>query len=69
MTQPTLESAELKRIFKESLAETLNEQRDLLREVFTEVLEDSCLLSAIQEGRQSERIARDEVFEILAGHR
>ncbi len=62
-TDPSKEA--LKQALKEALAETLREQRELLREVFAEVLEDFALVEAVREGRRTERIERDEVFDIL----
>ena len=67
MTQIDPKSEATKQAFKEALAETLHEQRDLLHEVFAEVLEDFAFAEAIREGRQSERVQRDEVFDVLAG--
>jgi len=55
----------MKRVLKEALAETLHEQRELLCEVFAEVLEDFALAEAIREGRRTERVDRDEVFDAL----
>ena len=43
MTPVTLNQDALKQLVKEALAETLREQRDLLQEVFTEMLEDFAL--------------------------
>jgi hypothetical protein len=65
MAQTDPKNEELKQALKEALAETLHEQRELLHEVFAEVLEDFALAEAIREGRQTERIGRDEVFDIL----
>ena len=67
MTQIDPKSKAIKQAFKEALAETLHEQWDLLHEVFAEVLEDFAFAEAIREGRQSERVQRDEVFDVLAG--
>ena len=67
MAQPALNSPELKQLLKEALAETLNEQRELLHEVFAEVLEDFGLGEAIREGQQTERVERSDVFAILEG--
>lgn len=67
MTQPVFDTNELKRLLKEVLWETLNEQRDLLHDVFTEVLEDLGLVEAIRQGQQSERVDRSEVFDVLEG--
>jgi hypothetical protein len=50
---------------KEALVETLQEQRELLHDVFAEVLEDFALAEAIREGQKTKRTSRDEVFEIL----
>ncbi len=57
----------MKQALKEALAETLYEQRGLLHEVFAEVLEDFAFAEAIREGRQTERVERDEVFDVLEG--
>lgn len=67
MTQIDPKSEAIKQALKEALAETLHEQRDLLHEVFAEVLEDFAFAEAIREGRQSERVQRDEVFNVLEG--
>jgi len=44
------------------VAESLREQRDLLHDVFTEVLEDIALAEAIREGRQTGFVDREEVI-------
>ena len=65
MDTTDLHNDAFKQVLKEALAETLHEQRDLLHEIFAEVLEDMALGEAIREGRQTERIGRDEVFKVL----
>ncbi len=67
MPQPTFDNATLKQLLKEALAETLDEKRELLHEVFSEVLEDLAFAEAIREGQQSEKVSRDEVFDVLEG--
>ena len=67
MAQPAFNTPELKQLLKEALSETLNEQRELLYEVFTDVLEDLGLAEAIREGQQTERVDRNHVFDILEG--
>jgi hypothetical protein len=57
----------MKRLFKEALAETLEERREWLHEVFAEVLEDFALAEAMRAGLETEVVSRDEVFEILDG--
>ena len=56
---------QLKEVFKQALAELLQERRDLLSDAFTEVLEDIALANAIKEGEETETISRKQVFKIL----
>ena len=56
---------QLKEVFKQALAELLQERRDLLYDVFTEVLEDIALANAIKEGEETEIVSREQVFKIL----
>ena len=67
MAQVDPKNEELKQALKEAITETLHEQRELLHEVFAEVLEDFALAEAIREGRQTEHVERDEVFDVLEG--
>ncbi len=57
----------LRRALKEAVVEALHEQRELLHEIFAEVLEDFALAEAIREGQKTKPAARDEVFRILQG--
>ena len=65
MTEATLDSAQLKEVIKAALVEILQEQRGLLYELITEAMEDIALSKAIDEGKDSEAVTRDEVFSIL----
>jgi hypothetical protein len=67
MAQSNSTDPALKQALKEALVETLHEQRDLLHDVFTEVLEDFALAEAIREGQKTKNATRDEVFRILQG--
>lgn len=55
----------IKRIFKESLTETLNENRELLEEIISDVFEDLALSEAIKEGRETKEVSRKEIFRTL----
>lgn len=57
----------LRREIKRAVAEALREQRDMLQEVFLEVLEDVGLREAIREGRASDEVDRERIFELLEG--
>jgi len=65
MQQMIADTNQLKEVFKQALAELLQEQRDLLYDVFTEVLEDIAMANAIKEGEETEVVSRKQVFEIL----
>jgi hypothetical protein len=65
MAQPTLHARVLKRALKEALAETLHEQRELLHDVFAEVLEDFALADAVRDGQRTKMASRAEVFRVL----
>lgn len=47
------------------MAETLVEQRALLRDIIEEVLEDIALSRAVDEGMKTPVVARDEVLAAL----
>jgi hypothetical protein len=47
----------MKAALKEALTETLQEQRELLHEVFLEVLEDFALAKAIRAGRETNSLS------------
>ena len=64
--QPIIEDEnQLKEVFKQAFAELLQERRDLLYDVFSEVLEDFALANAIKEGENTEIVGKDEVFQIV----
>lgn len=67
MAQTSIDLQVLRQTLKEVLIETLHEQRPLLQEVFMEVLEDHALAEAIQEGKTTELVSREEVFDIFEG--
>jgi hypothetical protein len=56
---------QLKASIKAAVAEVLEERRDLLHQAVEEALEDVALARAIEEGQNTELIARDEVFKLL----
>ena len=56
---------QLKEVLKQAFTELLQERKDLLYDVFTEVLEDIALANAIKEGEETEIVSRGQVFKIL----
>ena len=55
----------LKQAVKEAVVASLNENRDLFREIVAEALEDFALAEAIKGGEETDEVSRDRIFEIL----
>ena len=66
MSETTLDPV-LRQQIKQAVAEALREQRDVLQEIFLEVVEDVALREAIRRGRDSEEVDRELVFALLEG--
>jgi hypothetical protein len=69
MARTTGPNNTLKQTLKQALTETLQEQRGLLEEVFSKVLEDFALAAAIRQGQKSSIAKRSDVLRILQGKR
>jgi len=67
MATATIDEERLKDLLKSAVAEALEEQRNLVREIVEEAMEDIALSRAIDQGRGSESASREEVFAILEG--
>jgi len=65
MAGPNLDPDELKHVLKAALAEAMLEQREILHEIFAEVLEDFALAEAIREGQQGKSVSRHAIRRIL----
>lgn len=52
-------------MLRQAVADALEDRRDLLHEVLTEVLEDIALAEAIRAGRETNRVDRVTVFAAL----
>ena len=65
MITTTIESDELKQLMKLAIAEAFEERRGWMRDIVDEALEDIALQRAIDEGSESPKVSRDEVFAYL----
>ncbi len=63
----SLSDADLKTLFKEAIAEVLEERRELFYDLFAEVIEDAGLTNAIREGYTRERVDEAVIRSILDG--
>jgi len=60
-----VQSEELKPLLKELLHELLIQERSWLMELVYEAMEDEAMARAIAEGKDSENVSRDEIFELF----
>ena len=67
MSYISLDEERVKELFKQAVLELFQERKDLLYDLFAEVVEDFALANAIREGEATETIGRAEVFQILEG--
>jgi len=67
MTEISLDEGRIKELMKQAMLELLKERRDLIYDVFAEVIEDLALGNAIKEGESTESVTREEVFHTLEG--
>lgn len=67
MTQTTVDRETLKQTLKEALSEALHEERELLHEIFAEVLEDFALGEAVRAGLETQPAIREDIFNVLEG--
>jgi len=67
MTEISLDEGRIKELMKQAMLEVLKERRDLIYDVFAEVIEDLALANAIKEGESTESVTREQVFKTLEG--
>ena len=65
----TIDEAKLKEMLKAAVVEALTEQRDLVKDIVEEAMEEIALTRAMDEGLRSRPIPREEVLAILEGGR
>lgn len=63
----TLDKNELKALLKEAIFEIIQEERQIFSELVADALEDMALAKAIAEGKDTEPVSREAIFNILDG--
>ncbi|MBN1932277.1 MAG: hypothetical protein JW786_11780 [Desulfobacterales bacterium] len=61
------DSGKLKELFKQAIIEAIEEKKDLVHDLLVEAMEDLSMIHAIQEGKETEPVSREKVFNILEG--
>ena len=65
MLESSLSETQIKNLLKAAILEIFQERRDLFQDLVAEALEDIALVKAIDEGKDSEPVSREAIFEIL----
>ena len=60
-----IDEKDLKNLLKAAVAEALEEQRALVKEIVEEAIEEIALARAIDEGLETKPATREEVFHII----
>jgi len=60
-----IDEKDLKELLKAAVAEALEEQRALVKEIVEEAIEEIALARAINEGLETKPATREEIFDIL----
>ena len=61
--------AMLTRSLREAFSQSLRENRDAVRDLLAEVIEDVAMANAIREGEKSKPVKRDAVIKALAARK
>ena len=60
-----IDEIRIKQWLKEALVEVVEERKDVLHELLTEVMEDVAMVRAIQEGETTRPVSKQEVLKLL----
>ncbi len=62
-----LDERKIKELMKEALVEVLEDRKEVIYDILSEVVEDIALVHAIRQGEGTEVVSKKEVFGILEG--
>jgi hypothetical protein len=65
MSEMTLNPEQLKELLKSAIVELLRDNRKEFSELLAEVIEDMAMERAIEEGKDTEFVSRDTIFQLL----
>ena len=65
MTEIMLNSDQFKEVLKATIIELFQENREEVSKLLSEIIEDSAMEIAIQEGEETETVSREAIFKIL----
>ena len=63
----SIDESKLKELMKQALVEVLEDRKEAIYEILSEVIEEIGLAHAIKEGEAAESVDKHEIIEILRG--
>jgi hypothetical protein len=61
----TAEQENLKQVVKDAIREAFTENREMVKELLAEVVDDIALLQRMEEGRDTDLVSREQVMQLL----
>jgi hypothetical protein len=65
MAEQLLDEKRIKELLKEAVIDALSERRDLFYDVVAEVMEDFAMARAIEDGKATDSVSKEEVLKAL----
>ena len=63
----SIDETKLKDLMKQALVEVIEDRKEMIHAILSEVIEDIALAHAIKEGEATESVGKDEILSILQG--
>jgi hypothetical protein len=63
-----VDESKLKALMKEALVEVLEDRKEVIYEILSEVIQDIALAQAIKERETTEAVSKQEILDILQDH-
>ena len=60
-----IQEKKLKQLLKSALREAIHEERTLFYDLLSEIIEDIGLAKAIDEGKKTRRVRKEDIYKIL----
>ncbi|MBI4546428.1 MAG: hypothetical protein HY707_00500 [Ignavibacteriae bacterium] len=60
-----IQEKKLKRLLKSAMREAIHEERTLFYDLISEIIEDIGLAKAIDEGKKTKKVPKEEIYKIL----
>ncbi len=60
-----IDDDKIRNLFKQAIIEAIEEKKDFVHDLFMDAMEDIAMIRAIEEGEKTDKVSRDDVFNVL----